>query len=493
MKTYIDSSEPFFVPFDHEISLLRETCTAHALGMQNSQWNTAMDAISTTLYLMYDGPSLMSTLFKRQSIVGEADNFSTQLLRYIEINSFSINTARMILSSVKKIMKATAINSAFVDQIKLPRKKGQTKDQQAKDTSAAIPAKYRSNDHVNNVLTNWITELKSSSRNKNSKSISRIVYHWIALLRKLGVDIFTWDDNTSISTILGVKNLRCKILGSSQKLSASLKLQWSKLLLINVLKLDIDKSIFKLQPEDIQEKKYDDGSDHHRISPEELTAIHTAAAENVRDELIFMLMITTGLRIGGLSNIKLEHVVDKVGSDIIVKNNGRTIEKFNKWFTFKLSEDVRALIYTWVTQKRPATSSLYLFPGATSDNPMSTSNSRSIFKKIVNRAGLSGSHLHPHALRHTFAHMLLESGNSVESVSKIMGHTDSKTTSSFYLKESGVEAADRMNIPWLTKDERKKDVVPAFLNGSSAPSDEKKKRAKKKVKILKSIAESLLN
>ena len=209
-----------------------------------------------------------------------------------------------------------------------------------------------------------------------------------------------------------------------------------------------------------------------------------------------MLLITTGLRVGGLLNIKLENIVDYVANDIVIRDTGKTLEKFNKWFTFKLNNRVKLLIYQWVKNYRISSDSPYLFPSKKNSNDhMSASNIRLIFNKIVLDAGLSGKHLHPHALRHTFAHMLLESGNSTECVAKIMGHSDSKTTSQFYLKESAIEAAERANIPWLDKkDSSEKKIVPDFLKQrSNIITKSKKDRKRKKVRMLKSITQELIS
>jgi len=82
-------------------------------------------------------------------------------------------------------------------------------------------------------------------------------------------------------------------------------------------------------------------------------------------------------------------------------------------------------------------------------------------------------------MRHTYGHMLLETGNPVETVAKLLGHSSSKTTEKFYLKESAGEVAKRANIPWLDQSKAPSaPVVPDFLlnNGSAAAAKKKEER-----------------
>jgi hypothetical protein len=70
---------------------------------------------------------------------------------------------------------------------------------------------------------------------------------------------------------------------------------------------------------------------------------------------------------------------------------------------------------------------------------------------------------HPHSLRHSYSHILLELGNPVEVVSRLINHTDVRTTQKYYLKESASETAARATIPWLESQAIGCDPVPSFL------------------------------
>ena len=95
--------------------------------------------------------------------------------------------------------------------------------------------------------------------------------------------------------------------------------------------------------------------------------------------------------------------------------------------------------------------------------------------------------MHPHALRHSYAHILLNSGNSVDIVSKLLGHSSSSTTEKFYLKETASDVAERANIPWLDKSLTCKKVVPDFLKATTQPEPAKDRTAKKRMKNMSKL------
>jgi integrase len=197
---------------------------------------------------------------------------------------------------------------------------------------------------------------------------------------------------------------------------------------------------------------------------------------------MYMILITTGMRVGGLAQIKIEHVAIMMTNDVEIKQSGRTIEKGKKWFTFMMNEQVRTLMYDWIVNHRPADPSPYVFPGQCASRcHITTTTIRNVFQGWCKAAGLTGKEFHPHALRHSYAHILLESGNTVDVVSKLLNHSSTKVTEQFYLKENASEVAERANIPWLVKENKKKrQIVPAFLVQQTARTPKDDARQKKK-------------
>jgi integrase/recombinase XerD len=210
------------------------------------------------------------------------------------------------------------------------------------------------------------------------------------------------------------------------------------------------------------------------------------AKKTPKDELMYMILITTGMRVGGLAQIKTEHVAVVMSNDVEVKETGRTIEKGRKWFSFAMNEQVQKLLYEWIVNLRPADPSPYLFPGqCASRGHITTTTIRNTFRGWCKAAGLTGKEFHPHALRHSYAHILLESGNSVDVVSKLLNHSSTKVTEMFYLKENASEVAQRANIPWLAKENKKKrQIVPSFLVQQTVTTSNEGHKQKKRRKAM---------
>jgi hypothetical protein len=82
----------------------------------------------------------------------------------------------------------------------------------------------------------------------------------------------------------------------------------------------------------------------------------------------------------------------------------------------------------------------------------------------------------------------LEAGNDPGLVGKMMGHSSSKTTEKFYLKETAVEASKRCNIPWLTRS-AEVEPLPSFMATPTTKKETTRKiRQSDKKKALKLIS-----
>ena len=220
--------------------------------------------------------------------------------------------------------------------------------------------------------------------------------------------------------------------------------------------------------------------DHHTIPPNELDILYETSREmGVFHELFFLIFITTGMRVNGLVRIRLEHICKLRGTDVIVNDTGRTLEKGNKWFEFAVNDTVKNLIKTWVVHHRVNRSD-YLFSGKYEGSHISTNTIRVKFNNMCDKANLQGRYLHVHALRHSYAHILLNCGNDILTISKLLNHTHSKITEKYYLRENVLDVVDRANIPWLDPNNKPEDKIPRFLN---IKSDKSKTAARRRDRI----------
>jgi site-specific recombinase XerD len=66
--------------------------------------------------------------------------------------------------------------------------------------------------------------------------------------------------------------------------------------------------------------------------------------------------------------------------------------------------------------------------------PLLPNGVEQLLERVKEQAGIQGVRVAAHTFRHTFARMYLDQGGDVYKLSRLMGHTDVKTTER-YLKE----------------------------------------------------------
>jgi len=206
--------------------------------------------------------------------------------------------------------------------------------------------------------------------------------------------------------------------------------------------------------------------DMHLISGEDLDKLFSGSKEmGIFHHLLFMLLITTGMRIGGAASILLADIGSWKGGEFVVATQGHTIEKGHKKFSFAISARVADYIGRYIKTTRPMTNLGHLFITPRGSN-YSSNNLSTVFKRIKEHCGLAlKDNIHAHAMRHSFAHILIENGNDAYTVSRMMGHSSVQTTEKFYLKETAAEVAGRANVPWLNKetDRTRERKTPEFM------------------------------
>jgi integrase len=477
VPVFISETEDF-IQLKHYIRQLAEQ-----KKIQPGHLNMAFDLLSQVLYRMYSQTSIQ-TLIKRSILPKESIIFSSHMNQAYLDAGWTRRTTTTIIHTLKKILKETSIDKDFVNLITLDNPKVKPKN----DDWHILPLAYKNlseDDPIKMKVLKWVDIIKNNTKNKSAASMRNIMYFILGkLIPHLGICI---EESDQVLTKIIKSKITQQFLSSFDNKK---QLTWVKMFLNNVFKIEIEPELLKsYESVNVKTLIEEDSHDKHLISVEELEIIyHQSKESGVMIELIFMLLLTTGMRVGGLVNIKTENVLTYIGDTIDIKNTGRTIEKGNKWFSFVLNANVKELIYRWVTSERKSVNSEYLFPSRNGSRPnITTGTVRKMFNSICKDAGLKGSHLHPHALRHSYAHILLNSGNSVDIVSKLLGHSSSSTTEKFYLKETASDVAERANIPWLDKSLTCKKVVPDFLKGRTQPEPTKDKIAKKRMKNMSKL------
>lgn len=166
------------------------------------------------------------------------------------------------------------------------------------------------------------------------------------------------------------------------------------------------------------------------------------------EELIVKLFLTTGLRIGGLLNIKIKYVCD--GENI--NKIGYTVEKkCNKKREFMIFDNVKDALNKYLgngeLKKYP---DAFLFHKQKHYNIQMTQRKVvSLIKNLCARLDIIGEHVHPHAFRKTVVTRLMQS-NDIDKVAKYIGHTKSSTTAKHYWMADPMHLSKEMNIPWFS-------------------------------------------
>lgn len=443
-----------------EILLMRKVYTYADLKLQKGHINQAFDLLVNTLFVTYSHTNF-STLVNRASEdpAGTAEIISRNMEKVIAVKEWSRQTATIAFMALKKLISETSLSPIFIQKLSIIV----TPKMDRASDEYCLPSKYKkyTNNHPGKqLLLSWIHKCKTTTKSKAQSVVRQIISFTLTLSTGLGIDIDCFDQEKASTVEL--PDVKRVVETIPTKMALDTKIRFTTIILKTFYETDhisYDqlttwlKSIPKRSKTDTVE------TDTHRLSNRELELIYDASKSNIRDELIVLVMATTGIRVGGLSNMTVANVCKTIGKDIVVNETARTREKGNKMFSFVLTPNVRTLMHTWLTQHRKAHSQ-YVFPGR-GDNPLCTSRIGTIIKALGKKVGVEGPHVHPHAIRHTFAHLLLESGNEPGLVAKMMGHSSSKTTEMYYLKESAVEASKRCNIPWLVK--HKPEPLPSFL------------------------------
>ncbi len=155
------------------------------------------------------------------------------------------------------------------------------------------------------------------------------------------------------------------------------------------------------------------------IDPEDIRQL-LAVIKEPRDRAMILTLLRTGMRIGELLNTKLKglNLKDKCIEIFEAQKNrvGRVVY---------LSDDACQALKKWLKLKNPQTEALFYGHGA---RPLSYAAAWAVFKKYLDKAGLSHKGYTLHSLRHTCASELLNAGMHLECLQPLLGHQSIEMT-----------------------------------------------------------------
>lgn len=155
------------------------------------------------------------------------------------------------------------------------------------------------------------------------------------------------------------------------------------------------------------------------FSPTQIQALLTfkpKGKNQARAHMICCVLLDAGLRISEALAIRPEDIdLD----NLLIRVTG----KGNKQRLVPVSLELRKLLFRWLQQYPKS----YAF-GTQTGTRLSVRNFQRDFKSICVQLGIADVRCSPHTLRHTFAVSYLRAGGNLFYLSKILGHTNVRTT-----------------------------------------------------------------
>jgi len=143
----------------------------------------------------------------------------------------------------------------------------------------------------------------------------------------------------------------------------------------------------------------------------------------VRDKALILVMYSGGIRISELASLSVKKLeTDCLSARVIGKGNKERYVFFSEEAGYSLTEYL--LVRSGRIKAEKPTDRVFINRRG---GPLSVAGIRWIIGQYGNRSGL-GKHVHPHALRHSFATHLLNSGCDVRLVQELLGHASISTT-----------------------------------------------------------------
>jgi len=159
------------------------------------------------------------------------------------------------------------------------------------------------------------------------------------------------------------------------------------------------------------------------LSVDEMAKLLEGPAEafwSLRDQAMFELMYSSGLRRAELIGLDVGDV-DLDASEVTVIGKGR------KTRIVPVGSQALAALRAWLPLRgQVASDTPALFVGARGGR-MGATALRLALNKLAVRHGVT-AHVHPHALRHSFASHVLQSSGDLRAVQEMLGHASLSTT-----------------------------------------------------------------
>ncbi len=156
------------------------------------------------------------------------------------------------------------------------------------------------------------------------------------------------------------------------------------------------------------------------IDPEDVKDL-LSVIKKPRDWAMILILLRTGMRIGELLDTRV--------GDINLRENRIEVYEAMKNRVGRvvyLSGDARCALKVWLKKRDPHKENLFYGPGR--NKTLSYEAARMMFRRYIEKAGLTHKGYTLHCLRHTFASELLNAGMRLECLQQLLGHCSIEMT-----------------------------------------------------------------
>lgn len=163
------------------------------------------------------------------------------------------------------------------------------------------------------------------------------------------------------------------------------------------------------------------------LSPDEISQLletEEADEKGIRDQAMFELCYSSGLRLSELASVTMR---DLHLDDGTIRVTG----KGNKTRIVPVGKKANAAIRRWIQVRKNLNKPIsnLLFPNK-DNHPLSSRTIQHRLTQWTKKQGL-GQNVHPHMLRHSFASHLLQSSGDLRAVQEMLGHASISTTQAY--------------------------------------------------------------
>ena len=156
------------------------------------------------------------------------------------------------------------------------------------------------------------------------------------------------------------------------------------------------------------------------IEPEDIKHL-LSVIKKPRDWAMILILLRTGMRIGELLDTKVRDVNLRERRIEIFEARKNRVGR-----VVYLSDDARYALKIWLKKRDPQKE--HLFYGLGHRKTLSYETARVMFRRHIEKAGLTHKEYTLHCLRHTFASELLNAGMRLECLQQLLGHSSIEMT-----------------------------------------------------------------